>query len=148
MAVRERPMQAVFESRSPVHDESAVDIDALAGHITCAIAGQKNDHIRDIVHGLPATQWHRAIDLLPGPCFVVQSIFGRLLVMPRLPDASVEWRLDHAWIDHVDPNALGRQILGQALREIDVSGFTGAIGRIGLRTYLTSNAPDETHAAR
>jgi hypothetical protein len=39
-----------------VHDEAAVHVDRLTGHLPGALRGQEYDHGRDILGGLPTTQ--------------------------------------------------------------------------------------------
>src|SRR5207245_10855384 len=94
----------------PVHDPAAVDVYRLARDLGRAVGREKYDHVGDVARFLPAAQWHDRPDFLACPVLVGTLEFGRLSVIPGLPDRSIERRFHHSGADGVDAHAAGGQV--------------------------------------
>ena len=45
------------------------------------------------------------------------------LIVPGLPNRTIEWRLNHPWADCVHTDAVGTEVLGNALGKVDVGSL-------------------------
>src|SRR5262249_29012708 len=103
-----------------------------AGDVSPGIRGEEDGHGGDVLGLLPAIEGDERRDLGGGPFLVGgPSGFG-LLPGPGLVDRAVQWGLDHAGAERVDPYAMTRQVLGGAVGEGDQGRLGGAVGWIGL----------------
>lgn len=128
-----------------MHDEPAIHVDRLTGHVAGTFGRKKDDHIGDVLRGLPPLERNDLLNLAFGPLFVAQFPLIGLQVAPGLPHRSIERSLNHAGADRVHADSVGCQVFGQALGEIDVRCLGCRIRRIGLRTDLTSDRSDKDH---
>ena len=143
-------MEGVYDwqrTNLPVHHVTTVNIDRLTGDVLGLGRGEKDGHRGDVFGFLPAVQGDELFNLLGGPGLVGRSPGFGLLAGPGFIDAAVEWRLDHAGAERVNPNTGRGKILGGTLGEIDQGGLGGAVGRVGLRADLAGDRGEKEHRA-
>ncbi len=103
-----------------MHDESAVDVDRLSGDLSRSFGRQEGDHVGNVLGRLPLSHWHDGLNFLRGPGFVIHAFCDGSLVVPRFPYGAIQRSLNHPGTNRVDTDSMLRQILGHALREVDV----------------------------
>ena len=78
-----------------MHDLAAVNVDRLAGDVAGVLGCQENGHRRDILGRLPTSHRANTLDFFVRPFVMGLAIFRRERILGRLPNRSVEVRLDH-----------------------------------------------------
>src|ERR1700733_1245667 len=131
----------------PVHHLAAIHVDGLTRDLTAPRRGEEHHHVRYILRLLPSGEGRYCPHFVVCPVIVGSLLGWWLLIVPRLPDAFVQRRAHHTRTDNVDPNSMGRKVFRQALREVDICRFAGAVRWVRLGTDLSSDGGEKNESS-
>src|SRR5713226_3874532 len=104
------------------HDEAAVDVNRLAGHVVRVAAGEEAHHAGDVVGLLGAAEWNAGDAALPG-----FADFPAFELGPFGIDPGPQWRIDDTRADAVGRDLERCQHLRRGAGNADHAGFAGRV---------------------
>ena len=131
-----------------VHDLAAVDVQGLAGDVSCVWRGEVCGHRSDFFGRLPLRNRCEFTKFFSSPSFEILLFRFREQGLSGFPDALIQGSLNHAWSDGVDAHAMGSEVFRSAFGEADECCFCCGVGRVGLRSDLSGHGHKKEKRAR